>query len=173
MVVKPRFSKNECENTLEASSKNPGHFNRYKKVASKELHADHVVRWRCPEEKMLKLNVDGAVNIDGKQVGAGGIFRNHKGRWIQDFWFYVGATEGDWAELWGLHEGLRIAVRERFCPLIIESNFLKLVQAINKGVGLYHPWRSILQDCTSMMRFLSVSFIFSEKRTLVRTVLLR
>ncbi|KAK6937084.1 Ribonuclease H domain [Dillenia turbinata] len=85
---------------------------------------------------MLKLNVDGAVNIDGKQVGAGGIFRNHKGRWIHDFWFYVGATEGDWTELWGLHEGLMIAVRERFCPLIIESNSLKLVQAINKGVGL-------------------------------------
>ena len=76
--------------------------------------------------------------------------------WIQGYWLNAGTAKGDVAELWGLREGLRIVKKMNFSPLVIESDSMTLVDAINKGVNLLHPCRLVLEDCKDLMFELGV-----------------
>eukprot|EP00253_Pinus_taeda_P031554 PITA_31554 len=70
----------------------------------------------------IKLNFDGASKGNPGPAGLGGIFRDGKGktRWVFAEW--VGEMTNNDAELWAVHEGLRIAVRNRYLNLEIEGD---------------------------------------------------
>ncbi|KAK6921934.1 Ribonuclease H domain [Dillenia turbinata] len=76
-------------------------------------------------------------------------------------WFLdeCGQNKRDTAELWALREGLSIAKRKKFGNLIIESDSLVLVKAINEGVGANQRWRNMISECKILLKELGASKI--------------
>lgn len=74
-------------------------------------------KFRYPEEIFIKLNLDGASKGNPGNSGFGGIFRDHQKRirWIYAEW--GGDMTNNEAELWAIHQGLRIAIRNGYSNL--------------------------------------------------------
>eukprot|EP00253_Pinus_taeda_P003926 PITA_03926 len=79
-------------------------------------------QFRYPGEHFIKLNFDGASKGNPGPAGLGGIFRDNKEktRWVFAEW--GGEMTNNEAELWAMHQGLRIAVRNRYMNLEIEGD---------------------------------------------------
>ncbi|GLT30193.1 hypothetical protein SLA2020_050080 [Shorea laevis] len=89
------------------------------------------VRWFPPDFPFLKLNTDGAMNHSTGKASAGGLIRDHGGRWIHGFAMCIGQQSSYMAELWGCREGLRLASCLGITHLILEMDSLMAVQMIN------------------------------------------
>lgn len=66
------------------------------------------VQWKPPSQGWFKLNSDSWV--DNNSAGAGGVIRDHTGTWIAGFSKNLGSMNIFHAELWGVREGLLIAL---------------------------------------------------------------
>eukprot|EP00253_Pinus_taeda_P018598 PITA_18598 len=79
-------------------------------------------QFRYPGIHSIKLNFDGASKGNPGPAGLGGIFRDGHGktRWVFAKW--GGEMTNNEAELWAVHQGLRIAVRNRYMNLEIEGD---------------------------------------------------
>ncbi|KAK6945609.1 Ribonuclease H domain [Dillenia turbinata] len=100
------------------------------------------------------------------QASVGGIFRNSYEDLVHGFWINIGIASTNLAELWSLREGLAIARKRDLKNIEVETNSLFLVNAINKGLDVYHPLEYIVQECRSYMKSLNVSL--TELGELVR-----
>ncbi|MCI54194.1 ribonuclease H protein, partial [Trifolium medium] len=69
------------------------------------------VSWKAPTQGWFAVNTDGAVKSEQRQAGCGGVLRNDKGEWIEGFTEYLGDTTAYMLELWGIYEGLKLAMR--------------------------------------------------------------
>eukprot|EP00253_Pinus_taeda_P025221 PITA_25221 len=80
----------------------------------------------------IKLNFDGASKGNPSPAGLGGIFRDGEGktRWVFAEW--VGEMTNNEAELWAVHEGLRIAVQNRYLNLEIEGDSQITIEMLRK-----------------------------------------
>ncbi|GKU91977.1 hypothetical protein SLEP1_g5773 [Rubroshorea leprosula] len=67
------------------------------------------VSWTPPPHPYLKLNTDGSHNHHSGKAAAGGLIRDHNGRWVHGFAVNIGPTTSFLAELWGCKEGLKLA----------------------------------------------------------------
>eukprot|EP00253_Pinus_taeda_P011292 PITA_11292 len=72
-----------------------------------------------PRDNFIKLNFDGASKGNPSNAGFGGIFHNSQKqvRWIYAEW--GGEMTNNEAELWAIHQGLRIAIRNGYTSLEI------------------------------------------------------
>ncbi|GFY81999.1 hypothetical protein Acr_02g0002390 [Actinidia rufa] len=57
------------------------------------------VGWKPPSTGMFKLNIDGASKGNPGKAGAGGLIRNHEGRWVAGFCHNIGTTNSLEAEV--------------------------------------------------------------------------
>ncbi|KAF7840571.1 putative ribonuclease H protein At1g65750 family [Senna tora] len=67
------------------------------------------VGWEPPDMDWVKLNVDRAVEKEGKNAACGGLLRDSSGTWLKGFTFNIGECGVLEAELWGLLKGLEMA----------------------------------------------------------------
>ncbi|GLT81967.1 hypothetical protein SLE2022_003880 [Rubroshorea leprosula] len=88
------------------------------------------VRWFPPDFPFFKLNTDGAMNHSTGQASAGGLIRDHGGRWIHGFAINIGPQSSYMAEMWGCHAGLRLALELGISHLVLEMDSLLAVQLI-------------------------------------------
>eukprot|EP00253_Pinus_taeda_P006333 PITA_06333 len=91
---------------------------------SERINARHQShdKFAYPKDNFMKLNFDGASKGNPSNAGFGGIFRDSQGntRWIYAEW---GAeTTNNEAELWAVHQGLRIVIRNGYKNLEIEGD---------------------------------------------------
>ncbi|GLT38077.1 hypothetical protein SLA2020_123470 [Shorea laevis] len=96
------------------------------------------IRWHPPDFPFLKLNTDGAMNHSTGNASAGGVIRNHGGRWLYGFAVNIGPQSSYMAELWGCRDGLKLASELGVTHLILEMDSLLAVQTIqarNAGEG--------------------------------------
>ncbi|GKV12899.1 hypothetical protein SLEP1_g23984 [Rubroshorea leprosula] len=68
------------------------------------------IRWFPLDFPFLKLNTDGALNHSSGRASAGGLIRDHGGRWIHGFAINIGPQTSYMAELWGRWIGLQLAL---------------------------------------------------------------
>ncbi|GLT93328.1 hypothetical protein SLE2022_111260 [Rubroshorea leprosula] len=61
---------------------------------------------------------------------AGGLIRDHLGRWVHGFTVNIGFTSSCLAELWGCREGLKLAHTLQLQHLILEMDSLMAIQLI-------------------------------------------
>ena len=66
------------------------------------------VRWLKPPLSWYKLNSDGSSLGNPGRASGGGLIRNDKGEWIKGYVRNIGHTSSAAAELWPLHDGLRL-----------------------------------------------------------------
>ncbi|OMO91594.1 hypothetical protein CCACVL1_07070 [Corchorus capsularis] len=75
------------------------------------------VHWVPPCLGWLKLNSDGSSLGNPRPAGAGGYFRSENGGWILGYARRIDHLTSLQAELWGLRDGLRLAVDKSFTKL--------------------------------------------------------
>lgn len=128
--------------------------------------------FRYPEAHSIKLNFDGASKGNPGPAGLGGIFRDGEGntRWIFAEW--VGEMTNNEAELWAVHEGLRIAARNRYRYLEIEGDSqitIEMLRKLKDGQGwdkVAKSWRTatIIQDIKEMLNSIEYKTINHVRR---------
>jgi len=86
----------------------------------------------CPRENFIKLNFDGASKGNPGLESFGGIFRDSEKhtRWVYAEW--GGEMTNNEAELWAVHQGLRISVRNRYMNLEIEGDSQVTIEMLHK-----------------------------------------
>ncbi|KAG8478292.1 hypothetical protein CXB51_028085 [Gossypium anomalum] len=76
------------------------------------------------------LNTDGAVRLDTGTAVAEGVARDRNGQWLFGFNRYIGKCSIFEAELWDIFEGLKLVQRRGHDCVIILSNSLDVIRAI-------------------------------------------
>ena len=79
------------------------------------------------------MNTDGSCIPDALKSGVRGLFRDYNGHWILGFAKGGGLYSPLEAELQGILTGLHLAQESGFNKLIVESDSVVAVEAINGG----------------------------------------
>ena len=61
------------------------------------VRVPQLIHWQVPPHPYLKLNTDGSALDNPGLAGAGGVLRDHQGRWISGFSARVGLTTNNMA----------------------------------------------------------------------------
>ena len=103
-----------------------------RKESRQNKQAESPDQFNYPKENFIKLNFDGASKGNPGNDGFGGIFRDNEGniRWIYTEW--GGEMTNNEAELWAVHQGLRIAARNGYRNLELEGDSQLVIEMIRK-----------------------------------------
>lgn len=106
------------------------------------------VNWEKPPDGWLKINVDGAWNSTSGAIEAGGIIRDHNGKWQFRFVNNIGIGNSLIAEAWAALVGVQLAWNKRHTKVILESDSLEIVRLLSNKESLLlgQPLRNIIKD---------------------------
>ncbi|GKV48718.1 hypothetical protein SLEP1_g55522 [Rubroshorea leprosula] len=120
-----------------------------------DTRAPRWVSWTPPPHPYLKLNTDGSHNHHSGKAAAGGLIRDHNGRWVHGFAVNVGLTTSFLAELWGCREGLKLAHSLGIQQLVLEMDSLLAIQLIQNRQVSAGPASALLTDIFMLIDFFS------------------
>ncbi|KAM6568954.1 hypothetical protein CsatB_016939 [Cannabis sativa] len=119
--------------------------------------------WRKPSVDMVKVNVDGAIFQTQQKFGFGCIARNHHGHLLEarsvSRW---GCVLPEIAEVIGIKEALSWIKTRGWDRVVVETDALVVVQAINSSVHMPSQFGLLVEDCRSILLSLNnvvVSFV--------------
>ncbi|GKV09037.1 hypothetical protein SLEP1_g20594 [Rubroshorea leprosula] len=113
------------------------------------------VRWYPPDLPFFKLNTDGAMNHATTKASAGGLIRDHEGRWVHGFSLSIGHQSSFMAELSGCREGLRMASDLGITHLILEMDSLLVVHMLQAKEGVEGLAWTLFSDILHLLRTFS------------------
>ncbi|GKV30138.1 hypothetical protein SLEP1_g38994 [Rubroshorea leprosula] len=102
--------------------------------------------WQPPNQPFLKLNTDGSRNHQSGCASAGGLIRDHLGRWVHGFTANIGVTSSFITGLWGRCGGLKFAHSLHFQYLILAMDPLMAIQLIQARQVERGPYSILLSD---------------------------
>ncbi|OMO73242.1 reverse transcriptase [Corchorus capsularis] len=101
--------------------------------------AIRLIGWNKPMFDHFKINTDGASNGYPGPSGAGGIVRDHSGNFISAFSRNLGVTNCLVAELWGIRDGLQMAIDLNLHNKVtLEADSFVAVNLINSPPSCAH-----------------------------------
>lgn len=110
--------------------------------------------WLPPPQRSLKLNVDGFIFHDQQISGVGVILRDEKGRVLFAVSKKEMAVNGPIEiELLAILRGLQLCIHKRITNLVIESDFLVMVQTIQDNGDSMSLLGNVVKDILVIMRF--------------------
>ncbi|RYR72350.1 hypothetical protein Ahy_A02g006560 isoform A [Arachis hypogaea] len=143
----------ECIKRLRAG----GGGDQEKRVEKQQTHKTEIIRrktnlvkWRPPPENWLKANVDAAFKKDTGTGAIAVVIRNHRGRIMLGFSGKIQARSSIMAEAQAIRQALIIVNNLQMGRILIESDNLKLVQAIKSKTDLGEAL-AIIQDIRILM----------------------
>lgn len=108
---------------------------------------ERMIAWEPPCEGWTKLNTDGASHGNPSLATAGGVLRDHTGRWCYGFSLNIGICSATLAELWRVYYGLYIAWEQRVTRLELEVDSKLVVGFLKDGVSETHPMSFVVRLC--------------------------
>ena len=129
-------------------------FSLPKKIQQDHLHSKFF-GWTPPPPGFIKLNSDGSAQGNPGSISAGGFFRDSNGNWIGGFTGKIGFTTSLAAELWGLQDGLCLALSLNIKKIIVDVDVTVVVDLINANHAetmQSHPYSVLLDDCRTMIQ---------------------
>ncbi|GKV06468.1 hypothetical protein SLEP1_g18364 [Rubroshorea leprosula] len=126
------------------------------------------VGWVPPSSGFVKLNSDGSALGNPGMAGAGGLLRDHLGRWIIGFSRNIGWTTSIAAELWAIRDGLEVAISKGLSKIIVEIDSKIATILIESADISLHSLGILISDCRSLLgRFADaqISHIYREANT--------
>ncbi|CAA7036500.1 unnamed protein product [Microthlaspi erraticum] len=105
------------------------------------------VGWQAPMLGWCRLNTDGASQGNPGPASAGGVIRDHNGRWLCGFALNIGRCTAPLAEFWGVYYGLVMAWEKRVSQLEIEVDSELVVGFFKKGISNAHPLVFLVRLC--------------------------
>ncbi|XP_060969468.1 uncharacterized protein LOC133036755 [Cannabis sativa] len=119
--------------------------------------------WRKPNVFTVKVNVDGATFETQHKFGFGCVARDSHGRLLEAIsgsrW---GCVSAEIAEVIGIKEALSWIKRKGWDAVVLESDALVVVQAINSSVHMPSQFGLLVEDCRTILSTLNnvlVSFV--------------
>lgn len=109
---------------------------------------DKLIKWHCPQQDLIKLNLDEAHDQD-KNSGCGGIIRNADGNWCGGFSKFVGNYSILMVELYGIFEGLKLVVERGYKKIVVEMDSQAAIDIIKQYTN------NILRKCNLVRQILS------------------
>ncbi|XP_019162021.1 PREDICTED: uncharacterized protein LOC109158590 [Ipomoea nil] len=103
--------------------------------------------WDKPADGWIKLNVDGCCKGREKRAGCGGVLRDTQGNWRRGFSHNIGACEAKEAEAWAILVGLRMAAHYGASKIVVESDSIAVIRALNSGYHAAGRWGNIMKVC--------------------------
>lgn len=104
---------------------------------------------RPPPIGFTILNTDGSV-INGI-AAAGGLLRNAQGQWVAGFSMNIGHSSIHESKLWGLRQGLFLALQLGIDQLVVESDSLEVIQALDPDFPPNSQSPALLFDCWGLL----------------------
>lgn len=92
----------------------------------------------------FKFNVDGSVRNPNSLAACGGVCRDDSGKWVLDFCRNLGSSNILVVEFWGILTALKIAWDEQLHKVILESDSATVINLINNGCDLHHPYAAFV-----------------------------
>ncbi|PSS34373.1 Ribonuclease H protein [Actinidia chinensis var. chinensis] len=109
------------------------------------------VGWKPPSMGIFKLNTDGASKGNPGKAGAGGLIRNHEGRWVAGFCHNIGTTNSLEAEVTAIRDGLELVNRLGLTNVDVETDSKLAVQLIAGSIFSGERVNSLVNDCRRLM----------------------
>nr|POE91645.1 putative ribonuclease h protein [Quercus suber] len=98
-------------------------------------------------EGVFKLNSNGSSLGNSGKAGGGGLIQNDKGEWLKGYARNVGFSTSVFAELWALHDGLRLCIALKLPAMIIELDAKLIVDPLQKSNGHRNCIDALVSDC--------------------------
>ena len=92
----------------------------------------YLINWVSPRQDWIKVNTDRAQNSNTGQAMAGGVIRNWCGKNISGFSVHIGLCSITTADLWGIWEGLNLALDLGFRRVELESDSSCTINLVNQ-----------------------------------------
>ncbi|KAM6584005.1 hypothetical protein CsatB_011007 [Cannabis sativa] len=119
--------------------------------------------WRKPDVFTVKVNVDGAIFEAQQKFGFGCVARNSSGILLEAFFASRwGCVSAEIAEVIGIKEALSWIKRKGWEKVVVESDALVVVQAINSSIQMPSQFGLLAEDCRVILSSLNnvlVSFV--------------
>jgi ribonuclease HI len=119
-------------------------------------------KWKPPVEGPLKVNTDGAFNVDHGNEGTGAVIRNWKDEMLQaQAKWYDHIEDALWAEALAMQDGIVLAKANGVPKIIVESDNTSVVHMMSSSEGARSSFVSFWHDVHELSRsFSSISFNF-------------
>jgi ribonuclease HI len=88
------------------------------------------ISWKYPHGDWIKLNCDRAYKDSMNIAGCGGLFRDSDGQWLKGYTLRIGDCDALHAEMWGMYTGMKMARRQGYTHLIVESDSKLLIDMV-------------------------------------------
>lgn len=125
--------------------------------ASKHQTIPSSSRWKKPEPRQVKLNVDASFHIDSYAGAVGAVLRDYKGNFIAAstiFLPYVASSE--MAEALAMREGLSLASRMGCNNIVAESDSTEIVEACSGKEQWWNESAAIFADCMDLSTLIDI-----------------
>ncbi|KAF7830820.1 LINE-type retrotransposon LIb DNA [Senna tora] len=110
------------------------------------------VKWNPPPPNWAKLNTDGSCLTSTSDIGAGGILRDHLGKWVRGFSIFKGHGNSVMAELWAIYHGLRLASQIHIYSIIVDTDSLVVVNMLkDQKLDSNHHLFPLIRNCRSIL----------------------
>lgn len=106
--------------------------------------------WTAPPPAFVKLNTDGSVS--NSIATAGGLIHDREGNWIAGFSMNIGTATVAESELWGLRQGIFLALQLNHKQIQVESDSLEVIDALNRSHPSQNQGPALLVDCWVLLR---------------------
>ncbi|XP_060961018.1 uncharacterized protein LOC133031516 [Cannabis sativa] len=122
-------------------------------------------QWRKPIVHMVKINVDGAIFQNQNKFGFGCVARDTNGLLLEAISeSRLGVVKPVIAETIGIKEALSWIERKQWSNVVIETDALVVVQAINSSFSMPSQFGLLVGDCRTLMSSLNnVSLKFVKR----------
>jgi hypothetical protein len=115
-------------------------------------------KWKPPPLGLVKLNVDASFNLISGGAGLGGVFRDSQGTVLGAFTaFHASVSSATHGELLALLVGVQEACKRHMVPLLVESDCLSIVQALQSAVLDFSELGFLLEDLRQMLSVASAA----------------
>jgi len=106
-----------------------------------------LVGWEKPLLGWLTVNTDGDSRGNPGLAAAGGVLRDHEGRWCGGFSLNIGRCSAPMAELWGVYYGLHFAWERKAPQVVLEVDSAIVVEFLRTGISDHHPLSFLVRLC--------------------------
>ncbi|KAM6589465.1 hypothetical protein CsatA_012070 [Cannabis sativa] len=122
-------------------------------------------RWKKPISNMVKINVDGAIFQEQNKFGFGCVARDTNGMLLEAISASrFGVVKPEIAETIGIKEALSWIERKQWSNVVIETDALVVVQAINSSILMPSQFGLLVGDCRALISSLNnVSLKFVKR----------
>jgi ribonuclease HI len=119
---------------------------------SKKVTTNAEVRWKKPEVRLVKVNVDTSFFVDRRDGAVGAVIRDFQGGFIAASSKCIPhVSSATMVEAMAMKEGLALAHRRGYSSITAEGDYLETIEACSGVERWWTESSAIYADCVDLM----------------------